>query len=401
MGMQMAQGVGADWREQNGMREKMSLQSALQQAQALTAGSDQAIKDSIARMEKKRHMNTLAKMAGEPEPYPEANEGATALPSGTKGVGGVSAAPVPVERGTLPDVGAQPQGQAVATQPQARAPIQGNAATAQAGDDLLRKAKVFSMDPSTKHLGDHYMEQYKLQQGSPTGQAAERAKVAESLGMKPGDQAYQSYVATGKMPREDQAMLTATDKKAIMESEELALAGNNSIRALKKAMALGTIQKDPKTGKDVRPNINTGWTASARATVADNLPDLLVPDAVFGSPEAATNTLEYDNLVLGQTLSTLKATFGSAPTEGERKILEKLQASSTMSPQTRKPILEEAIALAEKRVQFHNDRANHLRGGDYYKPKDGSKSEYKNVPRTSAPEGEGNRTSVEDPLGIR
>lgn len=413
LGMQMAQGIGADWRANNDMRQKLALSSALQQAQALTAGSDAAIKDSMARIEAKRNKNAIFRSANMPIPHPEVEggEGATAVPSGTTGVGGVSASPIPVERGTLPDVGAQTQAvpqttegagrfSAPVAQPQARAPIQSNAATGQSGDDLLRKSMAFSADKSTEELGKNFMEQYKLQQGSPTGQAAERAKVAESLGMKPGDQAYQSYVATGKMPREDQAMLTATDKKAIMEAEELALAGNESIRALKEAASIGTVQKDPKTGKEVRPDINTGYTASLRAGLADKMPDLLVPDWI-SSKTSAQNTINYDNLVLGQALGTLKATFGAAPTEGERKILLELQASSGMSPEARKPILERAIGLAERRMQFHNDRANQLRGGDFYKPKDGSKSDYKNVPRTSAPGGEGNRTSAEDPLGIR
>jgi hypothetical protein len=400
LGMQMAQGIGADWRERNGMREKMQLQSRLQQAQALTTASDAAIKDSMARIEAKRKQNALFRSAGMPIPNPEVEEGAgggaTVVPSGTTGVGGVSASPIPVERGTLPDVGAQPQAQPTQQQPQARTPIQGGAAATQPGDDLLRKSMVFSADKSTEELGKNFMEQYKLQQGSPTGQAAERAKVAESLGMKPGDQAYQSYVATGKMPREDQAMLTATDKKAIMEAEELALASSDSIRALKEATRIGTVQKDEKTGKDIRPDINTGYTASLRAKVSDNLPGWMVPNAVFGSPEAAANTINYDNLVTGQALSSLKSIFGAAPTEGERKILMELQASSNLSPEARKPILERAIAAAERRLSLYNERANQLRGGDYYKPKDGSKSDYKNVPRTSAPAAEG-RTSGDNP----
>jgi hypothetical protein len=186
MGMQMAQGVGADWRERNGMREKLSLQSALQQAQSLTTASDAAIKGAMERLEAKRKLNALSRMAdaNEPAPYPEAEEGAvsgaTALPSGTKGVGGVSAAPIPVERGTLPDVGAQPQATPQTTQTQAQPVVGGGAApsgrqpvVAPQGemDPSQRKAKVFAMDPSTKGLSDFYQKEYELR-SAPEREAA-------------------------------------------------------------------------------------------------------------------------------------------------------------------------------------------------------------------------------------
>ena len=75
-----------------------------------------------------------------------------------------------------------------------------------------------------------------------------------------------------------------------------------------------------------------------------------------------------NNVVLGQALSSLKATFGAAPTEGERKILVDLQASIDKTPRERKLIMDRALELARVRLTFNQQRAAELRGGTYYKP---------------------------------
>ncbi len=55
-----------------------------------------------------------------------------------------------------------------------------------------------------------------------------RKRQAQSLGLKEGDMAYQSFVLTGKMPREDAQPLTATDRKAILEADEGVLAAETA-----------------------------------------------------------------------------------------------------------------------------------------------------------------------------
>ncbi|WP_234842384.1 hypothetical protein [Sinorhizobium meliloti] len=75
-----------------------------------------------------------------------------------------------------------------------------------------------------------------------------------------------------------------------------------------------------------------------------------------------------DNAIIGQAITQLKTIFGGNPTEGERNILLELQGSSTMPREVRKQVFSRARALAEKRLQFNNDRASDLRGGTYYKP---------------------------------
>lgn len=187
-----------------------------------------------------------------------------------------------------------------------------------------------------------------------TGDVNARISAAEQFGLTKDSPAYQSYVLTGKMPREDQAPLTATDKKAILEADEMVMVNQSAISALDQAMNLSD-------------SANSGWGAGTRAAVGNNLPDVMVPDFV-SSPESSAATTNFDNAVIGQALTQLKAIFGGAPTEGERKILLDLQGASSMPKEVRKEILGRAKAMAEKRLEFNRQRAASLRGGDFYKP---------------------------------
>ncbi|WP_245424321.1 phage tail tip lysozyme [Sinorhizobium sp. BJ1] len=181
-----------------------------------------------------------------------------------------------------------------------------------------------------------------------------RKAAAQEIGLDPKDPRYQTFVLTGKMPREDAQALTATDKKAILEADEMVAANQSALDALSQAESLSD-------------KANSGWFAGARASIGNNLPDWMVPDAV-SSPESSQATTDMDNAIIGQAITQLKTIFGGNPTEGERNILLELQGSSTMPREVRKQVFSRARALAEKRLQFNNDRAADLRGGTYYKP---------------------------------
>jgi hypothetical protein len=188
-------------------------------------------------------------------------------------------------------------------------------------------------------------------------QVAQRRNAANQMGLASNHPAYQSFILTGKMPREDQQPLSATDKKAILEADEMVLSNEAGIKALQEA-------------KKLSPTAHTGYGADLRATLGNNLPDWMIPDRV-ASPQSAADTTNFSNLVLGQALSSLKATFGAAPTEGERKILIELQASADKPDKVRQDILSRAEQLAQKRLEFNRKRAEELRGGTFYKPQGG------------------------------
>lgn len=184
----------------------------------------------------------------------------------------------------------------------------------------------------------------------------QRRQQIKDAGLDPEAGANKVYIATGKMPREDQQPLSATDKKAILEADEMVLAGKNTIEGLNKALDLskkayaGSVFGIPGTG------------AGVRSAIAANAP--------WSTPEADA-TRELQNVVISQALESLKSTFGAAPTEGERKILLEIQGSVDQPLAVREAIYKRGLALAQRRMQFNQQRADELRGGTYYGGKGG------------------------------
>jgi hypothetical protein len=207
-----------------------------------------------------------------------------------------------------------------------------------------------------------------------SAQIAERQAAAQSLGLDPNDPAYKSFVLTGKMPREDQAPLTATDKRAILDADDAVLANETVIGQLESVLS------PDQTGVSLNDRADYGMTANTQSWLARNDPTGLFDDA---KGEATT---ELNNVILGQALSSLKSIFGAAPTEGERKILVDLQASVDKTPTERKKIIERAIGLAKIRLAYNKQRADGLRGQTYYKPGSGQTGSAGTVPDGVTPQ---------------
>lgn len=103
----------------------------------------------------------------------------------------------------------------------------------------------------------------------------------------------------------------------------------------------------------------SGYLSKARATLRSNLP---------GESAGADATVDLDNMMTSQALESLKATFGGMPTEGERKILLEMQASTDKTPKQRKSIIDRAILAAQSRAAYNAKKANALRTGVYNYP---------------------------------
>jgi hypothetical protein len=189
-----------------------------------------------------------------------------------------------------------------------------------------------------------------LPEGNTTvaAQTEQRKQAAASLGMTPEHPAYQGFILTGKMPREDAQPLSATDKKAILEADEGVMTARSAIDALKKAT-------------DLSAKAFAGPAASGRGYAASFLGE----SSDIGKGGIAT--AELNNVVTSNALSQLKAIFGGAPTEGERKILLDIQGSVNQPHEVRVKIYERARQMAENRLRFNEQRAAELRGGQFYK----------------------------------
>lgn len=142
----------------------------------------------------------------------------------------------------------------------------------------------------------------------------------------------------------------ATVQKEILETDEAIQAGENVISSLDRALKLN------KTSK-------SGFGADFFSTIGANVPDW-VP--VAGGDASDIATQELKNIVTAQALESLKATFGAAPTEGERKILLEVQGSVDQPEKVREAIFKRAQAAAQRRLAFNRDKAAKLRSGGYF-----------------------------------
>lgn len=138
--------------------------------------------------------------------------------------------------------------------------------------------------------------------------------------------------------------MSATAQKELFEVNDSISSATNGIANLRDALKYSAKAYD-------------GVGASQRAAVVGN----------FKDSEEATATAMLNNIVTGNALEMLKATFGGAPTEGERAILLQLQGSANLPRAQREAIYNRAIQMAERRLQANQAKAEGIRNGGFFK----------------------------------
>lgn len=233
---------------------------------------------------------------------------------------------------------------------QSRAAARADQGPVETAGQRAQAAEKFGIPQGTPEF-KAYVLTGKMPEGNTTiqNQTDQRRAAAQANGLTPDNPAYNSYVLTGKMPREDAQPLTATDKKAVLEADEMVQNTQNVITNLSKAKELSKAAfAGPMADK-------RGYAASFLGESSD-----------IGKAGIATTDL--NNLVSANALSQLKTIFGGNPTEGERKILLDIQGSAGQPDAVRQKIYDRAIEAANRRMAFSKQRADELRGGQFYKP---------------------------------
>jgi hypothetical protein len=146
--------------------------------------------------------------------------------------------------------------------------------------------------------------------------------------------------------------LTSTDMSEIYGAGDVIAQSKSALSALMRAKALLDL---PEASKPF-----SGYGA-ATASYINDIPVLgaVIPD------ERAAATTEYDTLIKENALSSMKAIFGGNPTEGERQILLELQAISGYRPEKQKRVLENAIAAANRRIEFNKQKIKGIQSNDF------------------------------------
>jgi hypothetical protein len=153
--------------------------------------------------------------------------------------------------------------------------------------------------------------------------------------------------------------LSEGERDQIIKDEDTRAAGDSALSAIREARKLND-------------QAFSGAGAQTRSWIARNSPvDLGMVNSGL-SKEGGKATTQLDNLLTEQALGSMKAIFGGNPTEGERKVLLDLQASSSKSAAERTEILNRAEKLMMARIKMSAGRADAIRGGTYFKPGGGT-----------------------------
>ena len=171
-------------------------------------------------------------------------------------------------------------------------------------------------------------------------------KIAKDEGLTPGTPEYQARVKA--LTGEGKGMnLSATEQKELFEAEDVVNSSKTVILNLTKA-------------KEISPKAYSGFAASARRTIARNIPGV-------GESEGVTATTDLESLVGQNALDQLRTIFGGNPTEGERKILLDLQGATNMGDVERQAIFDRAIKAAARRLKTNQAKMENIRKGAYGK----------------------------------
>ncbi|RAS13555.1 hypothetical protein [Ensifer adhaerens] len=178
-----------------------------------------------------------------------------------------------------------------------------------------------------------------------------RKAAAEQVGLTPDDPAYQGFILTGKLPREDAQTLTATDKKAMWAAEDEIPILDNTISSLEQAKALNR-----KT--------YTGTGAGLLGTIGTNVPGA----GLFLDRETAAATSEFNKLMSMEAIQSMAQTLKGATTDSELARFVSILADPSTDPDIRERTINRMLTLANRVKDVKDKRINELRGRDGASP---------------------------------
>lgn len=217
--------------------------------------------------------------------------------------------------------------------------------TSRYNNDKNNLAKMYGFDLNDKQVEQKLAFAYR-QEDAKKNKAKLETHGGKVYWVYPDSTAVEAKDINGN-PIKPTIKVDSSTRKAVAEQQSQIDSGNELIRTLRKAKVLSD------------QGIYFGKTAGARASIASNFK---------GGSDTSKRTQQYNTLITGSALQAMKSIFGGNPTEGERAILLRIQASSDYPREVRKKILDEAIAAANNRIKSNQKQITTLQGGSGGKP---------------------------------
>lgn len=180
----------------------------------------------------------------------------------------------------------------------------------------------------------------------PIAEMELRKRIATDLKFAPGSPAYQSYVATGKMGRDE--TVTAGDRKAIREADK---------EVVDYDLALGQLNKALELNKTAGSGFFNDMTSTFRNKTGASNPQSLAAG-------------HLQNILSTEAIKNMSETLKGASTDREMFKFIELAGDVSLPPELRKEYLEAAVRKMQSHRALAARQSNEIRGGDYYKAPD-------------------------------
>jgi hypothetical protein len=190
--------------------------------------------------------------------------------------------------------------------------------------------------------------------GDISMEAQQRMMLADQMGLSQDDPQYKAYVLTGKMPREDAAALTATDKKALWASEDELPGIEGTVQTLERALTLND-------------NTFTGMGSGVAGTIGAKVP---YGDVLFDKAKAK-NTVEFGQIMSMEAINSMAESLKGATTNFELNEFKTILADPATPPDIRERTIKRMLTLAKRKRQILKQRINSIAGNPQPEASDG------------------------------
>ena len=162
------------------------------------------------------------------------------------------------------------------------------------------------------------------------------------------------------------ALRVAADAKR--RSEGLSSGDRTAVRGLEDEMrgldnTLTTLQE----AAQLAPKAYSGFFATTRGRLGENLPDWAVPDAI-ADPKTAEATMRLNQILSAEAVKAMSQTLKGASTDKEMQKFLEIVADPAAPPQRKLQAIEGIARYARRQREDAQITIDQIRGGDYYKP---------------------------------
>lgn len=184
-----------------------------------------------------------------------------------------------------------------------------------------------------------------------SGDIEARRQAVIDQGLNPNDPRYREFVLSGSIPKETQLVVTASDRKAINQSEDQALQLDSTLDTLARA-------------KELNNQTFTGATAGMRGAIGTTIPGA----GLFLDPKASMATAEFGKIMSMEAIKSMSATLKGATTDREMDRFVDILGDPATPPDIRGRTIDRMMTLAQRQKELAGQRMNEMRGGTYYQP---------------------------------